>query len=158
SLGCISVGFADEGRLINAQQLAVSDGWTVVSPTRAWATQETLDYLVAALKEVRRLHPNAPPLRVNQMSAQDGGYLPPHKSHQSGRDVDLAFYYRVAPPTRTRDRYRFIEPELNWALIKALVTQGDVQLILVDRKVQKVLYDYAFRSGENKEWLDALFH
>ena len=92
------------------------------------------------------------------MSAQEGGFLPPHKSHQNGRDVDLAFYYRTAAPARARERWRYIDPALNWALVKALVTLTDVQLILVDRKVQKVLYGYALKSGEDKGWLDALFH
>ncbi|HVE84495.1 MAG TPA: LysM peptidoglycan-binding domain-containing protein, partial [Myxococcales bacterium] len=45
-----------------------------------------------------------------------------------------------------------------WALLKALVTQTDVQMVLLDRRVQKVLYDFALRSGEDKGWLDSLFN
>jgi len=32
-----------------------------------------------------------------------------------------------------------------------------VEFILVDRRVQKVLYEYALRAGEDKAWLDSLF-
>ena len=51
-----------------------------------------------------------------------------------------------------------IDVPLNWALIKALATQTDVQVILVDRRVQKVLYDYARAHGEELSWLNSLFH
>lgn len=45
----------------------------------------------------------------------------------------------------------------NWSLIRALVTLTDVQVILVDRRVQEVLYDYALSIGEDQAWLDTLF-
>src|SRR5262249_35471441 len=102
-----------------------------------------------AIHEVRAQFPNAPPLRVNQISAKDGGWLRPHKSHQNGRDVDLAFYYPSAEPVRAREREKYIDVAKTWALLKALVTHG---------RVQKVLYDYALKSGEDKAWLDSLFN
>ena len=151
SLGSMSIGFSDEGRLINSEQFPKGDGWVVISPEKAWGTQETIEYITVAAKRVRELHPDAPPLRVNQLSAKEGGYLRPHKSHQNGRDVDLGFYNLGS------DR-RVMNVGLNWDLIKSLVTLADVQLILVDRKIQKILYDYALKAGENSEWLDSLFH
>ena len=35
------------------------------------------------------LDPEAPPLRVNQLSAPEGGWLRPHKSHQNGLSADF---------------------------------------------------------------------
>ena len=157
ALGCISIGFADEGRLINAEQFPPGDDWIVVSPGQTWATPETVSYVAAAIRNVRARHPHAPRLRVNQMSAREGGYLRPHKSHQSGRDVDLGFYYPTEEPVRVREREKRIDVALNWELVKSLVTLTDVQMILVDRRVQKVLYEYALRTGEDKDWLDSLF-
>ncbi len=158
SLGSISVGFVESGRMVNSVRVPEDKDWIVVSPELAWATQETVDYLTKAIREVRAQYPKAPPLRVNQLSSRDGGYLRPHKSHQNGRDVDLGFYYPTAEPIRAREREKYIDLELNWALIKSLATHADVQMILVDKRVQKVLYDYALRKGENKEWLDSLFN
>lgn len=156
-LGCMSFGFADEGRLLNAERFPASPDWTVVSPEAAWATPEAIQFVSAAIREVRRRHPDAPPLRVNQFSAREGGYLRPHKSHQNGRDVDLAFYYPGPDPIRVREREKHIDVPLNWELVKALVTLTDVQVILMDRRVQKVLYDHALRTGEDKAWLDSIF-
>lgn len=157
SLGAISIGFADEGRLINGKQFPRGEGWTVVSPEKAWGTEETLANVQRAIAQVRALHPNIPPLRVNQISVKEGGYIRPHKSHQSGRDVDLAFYYPSADPLRRRERERVIDVALTWELLKSLITLTDVQLVLVDRRVQKVLYEYALKRGEDRPWLDSIF-
>ncbi len=158
ALGSMSVGFTDAGRLVNGVRFPQEEGWIVVDPRNTWGTKETVDYITAAIRKVREQYPDAPPLRVNQIGTEEGGYLRPHKSHQSGRDVDLAFYYPTAEVVRVREREKHIDVRLNWALVKALVTHSDVQFILVDRRVQKVLYDYALRSGENKQWLDSLVH
>ncbi len=158
TLGSISVGFVESGRMVNSVRVPESEEWIVVSPELAWGTQETIDYVTQAIREVRAQYPKAPPLRVNQLSSRDGGYLRPHKSHQNGRDVDLGFYYPTAEPIRVRERERYIDLELNWALIKSLAMHTDVQMILVDKRVIKVLYEHALRKGENKEWLDSLFN
>ncbi|MCY1078320.1 penicillin-insensitive murein endopeptidase [Archangium lansingense] len=160
TLGSISVGFVESGRMVNSVRVpqAQDNEWIVVSPELAWATQETVDYLSTAIREVRAQYPKAPPIRVNQLSSREGGYLRPHKSHQNGRDVDLGFYYPTAEPVRVRARENHIDLELNWALLKSLAIHTDVQMILVDKRVQKVLYDHALRKGESKEWLDSLFN
>lgn len=159
TLGSISVGFVESGRMVNSVRVPQGgEDWLVVSPELAYGTQETVDYLTQAIREVRKQYPNAPPLRVNQLSSREGGYLRPHKSHQNGRDVDLGFYYPTVEPVRARERERYINVELNWALIKALAMHTDVQMILVDKRVQKVIYDFALSKGEDKAWLDSLFN
>lgn len=156
-LGSISIGFVDEGRMVNAVKFPKGDNWVVVSPELAWGTEETVNFVIAAINKVREQYPEAPPLRVNQISGPEGGYLRPHKSHQNGRDADLGFYYPTVDPVRVREREKYIDVAKNWALLKALITLTDVQMILVDRRVQKVIYDYALESGEDKAWLDSIF-
>jgi murein endopeptidase len=158
ALGSISIGFTDEGRLVNGERFPDGDGWVVVDPERTYATHEAIEAVITAVKQVRAQYPDAPPLRVNQISAREGGWLRPHKSHQNGRDVDLAFYYPTAEPVRAREREKYIDKQKTWALLKALVTTADVQMVLLDRRVQKVLYDQALKSGEDKGWLDSLFN
>lgn len=158
TLGSISMGFVEQGRLINGVAFPRGDAWTVVSPEATYGTQETVDFVVAAIRQVKAWHPDAPPLRVNQISAPEGGYLRPHKTHQNGRDVDLGFYYPGGQTIRVRERERVIDVEKNWALVKAFVMHGDVQFILVDQRIQKVLYEHAKRAGEDPAWLDSLFH
>jgi murein endopeptidase/LysM repeat protein len=159
ALGSVSVGFVESGRLINGVRFPDGgEAWLVVSPEKTYATEETITYVSQVIRAVRAQYPDAPALRVNQISAKEGGYMRPHKSHQSGRDVDLGFYYPTVEPVRARDRENHIHLARNWALVKALLAHADVQLILVDRRVQKVLYEYALKVGEDKAWLDSLFH
>ncbi|MCK6548669.1 penicillin-insensitive murein endopeptidase [Myxococcota bacterium] len=158
ALGSMSIGFPDAGRLINAVAFPRDPRWTIVEPAKTFATQETVDYLKAALEQVHERFPSTEPLRVNHMSSKEGGWLRPHQSHQSGRDVDLAFYYKPGVNQRARAREQVIDPARNWALVRALVTETDVQLILVDRRIQKVIYDHALSIGEDRAWLDSLFN
>lgn len=157
ALGSLSVGFAHQGRLINGVQFPRGEGYVVVRPAAAWATQETVEAVQAAIRRVREQFPEAHPLRVNQISGPEGGWLRPHRSHQSGRDVDLAFYYPTPEPIRVRARENVIDVEKTYALVEALITETDVQLILVDRRVIRVLVDHGRALGRDPAWLASIF-
>jgi len=156
SLGSLSLGLVGQGRLMNAARFPAGTNWTLTTPHAAYATQETIGYIITAVTEVTRQFPGATPLRINGLSSRDGGRLRPHKSHQNGRDVDLGFYY-PGETVRVRARERVIDPAKNWALVKALVTLTDVQMILVDKRIQRVLYEFAGEQGEDPAWLDSVF-
>jgi penicillin-insensitive murein endopeptidase len=83
----------------------------------------------------------------------------PHRSHQSGRDVDLGYYYiasRYIGWYQPANSYS-LDCERSWAFIKALVTQTDVEYIFMDARVQRLLKHYAMDAGEDKGWLDTIF-
>lgn len=158
-LGSVSVGFADEGRLINAATLPEGDAWEVVVPSNAWGTQEAVQALVQAANAVRAKFPEAQKLRINHISKKEGGYLRPHKSHQSGRDVDLGFFYKdnLAPTAVTGNRADAMSLPENWHLLRELLVNADVHAILVDKKIRQRLYDYALSVGEDPTWLGQVF-
>ena len=158
SLGSISIGFVEEGRMINAMPFPEGEAWTVVVPESCWTTQETADAIIGAARQVRAWYPEGAPVRVGQVSGPEGGYLPPHISHQNGRDVDVGLFYPGPEPYRIKERETVMDVPMNWAFAKAILMNGDVQFILLDKRVQKVLYDYALSHGENKQWLESLFH
>jgi murein endopeptidase len=158
TLGTISIGFADRGRLINGVQMPRDPAWIVERPEYAYATRETVDALELAFRAVRRQFPESAPGRLSHVGAREGGYLRPHRSHQSGRDADIGFYYRDDRiPGRNAPRERLIDPARNWALIRTLITETDVQVILVDRHIQTVLKEFALSIGENARWLSQVF-
>jgi len=160
SLGSVSFGLTEAGRLMNGVQLPAGAAWQVIDANNAWGTQETIDFIVAAANSVREQFADAAPLRINHIGKQNGGYLRPHQSHQAGRDVDLGFYYPRSedPGHLSKKRELAMDLALNWALLKALVTTGDVEFVLVDKRIQARLYAYALEKGEDKAWLDKLFH
>lgn len=157
-LGTISVGFADRGRVINAVHMPKDAAWMCQRPDLAWGTKETVDGLAAAFRAVRAQFPSSGPARLSHIGAKEGGWLRPHRSHQSGRDADVAFFYRNDRLVFHGRRDNAMDPARNWALLKSLVTLADVQVILVDRGIQKVLRDYALGAGEDQAWVDRLFH
>jgi hypothetical protein len=152
------VGFADRGRVINAARMADDPAWTCQRPELTWGTQETVEALESAFRAVHERFPASVPARLGQIGARDGGYLRPHRSHQSGRDADISFFYKNdVGPRPGAPRERFVDPERNWALVRALITLSDVQVILVDRRIVSALRKHALAAGEDRAWIDRIF-
>jgi len=157
SLGSVSVGFADQGRLINALQMPEGEAWVRQRPDLSWGAQETIESLATVFRAVREQFPDSSPARLSQISAREGGHLKPHRSHQSGRDADIGLFYKKDSLSRGRSRERLIDPERNWALLRELILETDVQVILIDRKIQHVLRAHALAAGEDRAWIDRIF-
>ena len=159
-LGSISIGLPSIGRIVNSQPFPKNDdAWTVVCPSRTYGTEETISYVTTAIAEVIRQYPEGTPLRINDIGLPNGGYLQPHQSHQAGRDVDLGFYYGNNGPDRGPWAVQHnLDLDRNWALIRAFITETDVQVILTDSSIIKRLYDHALKKGEDKAWLESVFH
>lgn len=157
ALGSISVGQPNAGALLNGVQAEASPLLELVNAPNAYGTQETLDYLLAAIRSVHAAFPATPPLSLGHISAPRGGPLRPHLSHQSGRDVDLSFFYREGARWYTRASEKNLDLARTWALVKALVTETDVEMILVDRSIQPLLRREALSRGEDAEWLASIF-
>ena len=160
SLGSVSFGVTEAGRLMNGVQLPPGDAWQIVDRNNAWGTSETIEFLQSAANAVRERFPDAAPLRINHIGRQNGGYLRPHQSHQAGRDVDLGFFFPRGedPGHLSKKRELAMDLALNWALLKAVITRSDVEFVLVDKRIQARLYAYALEQGEDQAWLDQLFH
>jgi penicillin-insensitive murein endopeptidase len=94
---------------------------------------------------------------IGHISGKNGGYLKPHLSHQSGRDVDLGYYYLGGSRWYARADAQNLDRDRTWALVRAIVTETDVELLLIDRSIQSLLVEYAESKGEDKEWLELLF-
>ena len=157
SLGAMSLGRPGAGALFGGQQMESSDRWHVVNPRETWGTPETIEFLVQCIDRVHEQFPNTPSLPIGDISVRSGGHLAPHVSHQSGRDVDVGYYYRTPERWYTRATQANLDLARTWALVRAMVTETDVEIILIDREIQTLLRDYATSIGESPEWLDQLF-
>jgi LysM repeat protein len=142
---------------VNGRVAEKSELFTPVSPGTAWGTTETLSYLTAALTKVHAAAPDTPPLYLGDISAERGGPLAPHVSHQSGRDVDIGYFYLKSERWYRRGTAQNLDIPKNWAFVRALVTETDVELILIDHSIQALLRDHALRQGEDARWVKSLF-
>lgn len=157
SLGSMSFGTATRGGLINAVYLPKDERWISVDPAAAWGTAETIEYLLTAIDAVHREFPDSHPLFIGDLSRQRGGYLRPHLSHQSGKDVDISYYYTRDPRWYARVTAKNLDRQRTWALVRALISRTDVQYIFIDRRVQRLLRSYAEAIGEDRGWLESIF-
>ena len=157
SLGPMSLGSPNAGALINSVQARENPLYKPISPSGAWATQETLDFLGKALEQVHEQFPGTATLALGDISGRNGGHSPPHISHQSGRDVDIAYFYNDGAGWYARGTAKNLDLARNWAFVRALITETDVDLILIDHLIQLLLEDYAKQHGEDPTWLAGIF-
>lgn len=157
SVGPISAGPPRAGVLINGAQMPRDDKWILLDPGHAYGTQETVDALVRIITRVNERFPGAPPLPIGHISAQRGGHLSPHLSHQSGRDVDVGYYYRTPMRAFITATAANLDMPRTWTLVKAALEETDVDMIFMDRSIQKILADYAAMNGEDPAFIDEVF-
>jgi penicillin-insensitive murein endopeptidase len=122
-----------------------------------YATPELIELLEEAAASVAKRYPG-PRLGVGNLSRRRGGRIRFSRSHQSGRDADLAFYVtdargRTVEPRdfvkinargRGRRDLRF-DVERNWALVEALLSseRAKIQWLLISRPLRRRLLAYA---------------
>lgn len=126
-----------------------------------------------AAEYVARERPGGPPLVVADLSARHGGKIERHRSHRTGRDVDLLLFLTTADgrPVRApgfvalgkdglapariggREVYVRLDTERTWLLVKGLLTAEDshVQWLFVARWLEAMLIEYALARGEDLE-------
>jgi murein endopeptidase len=158
ALGPLSIGTPDAGLLVNPMPFPGGPFWTVRDPGESWGTDETIDFIVTAIEAVEARYPGSPRLVVGDLSRPDGGRLNRHRSHQAGRDADIGFYYRRGEvDTFLAARKKDLDLPRTWALVRALVTETDVERVFVDRSLISILWAHAVEEGENREWLNDIF-
>jgi penicillin-insensitive murein endopeptidase len=151
----VSVGTTADGAVRGPLELPVDgDGYTVPARWRPrhsnWGTDELVGTIVRAARSVDRAHPGGF-AAIGDLSRRSGGDAAGHRSHQSGRDVDVFFYAVDAggqpvrpgeamfrfdaegravrwspargflPPAAPVPAYRF-DAARNWAFVRALLT------------------------------------
>ena len=156
-LGPASLGKTNAGALFGAQQMQESELWNIVNPRETYGTTETIAYLSHAIKRVNEQFPDTAPINIGDISKPKGGHHVPHLSHQSGRDVDLGFYYQDGSAWYATATAKNLDLPRTWALIKYTITETDVEVIFVDRSIQTLLRAHATELGEDETWLAQIF-
>ncbi|EDM81620.1 LysM domain protein [Plesiocystis pacifica SIR-1] len=158
-----SVGFPGSGTLSGAMPMIDGPGRELKhTPWKGWGTTITVATLDVILREWARRFPDRQPILVGNMSSREGGRLKPHSSHQSGRDVDLSYpqiWDRKEELNWRKMDSRNLDRELTWSLLEILLESGAVEVIFIDSKLQKLLYEYAVQTGrykktELKNWME----
>lgn len=142
-----SIGSPNRGRVEDAIAFPEGEGWQLRSRRhRAYGTKRTVQHLAAVIREFRVNYPEVPPLLIGDIGNRRGGRAPPHRSHQSGRDVDLGYVVAEMPSAEARwkrvDLATF-DAARNWEFMRMLLATGVVDHIYVDKRLQKPLLEAA---------------
>lgn len=123
--------------LVNTQLVRGQPGMrSYGQPASRWGLQETIAELNRIAAEWNSRHDNMPPIRVGDLSFQNGGDHPGHKSHHDGLNVDIL----AVGKDNTGDRVDFLkEPdkysrERTRELIQIIRRTGRVDFIYFDDK------------------------
>lgn len=149
-----SVGLPNKGKLKRGVQLESTNWYTVRTPAESWGSSHTINELHHAVVRFRKNSRYRRELVIQDISLRSGGRFPPHRSHQSGRDVDirLCVNHRVAkngvPKTVNQ-----VDWDATWALIHELIKSGQVEYIFLNYDRQRHLYRAAKRAGVPKAQL-----
>lgn len=135
-------------------EMLQGDGYELRRPARAYGEPHVIEHLRSTIAVVRALYPDVHTLAIGDISAEHGGKLDNHKSHRTGLDVDVGFYFKKVPdgyPDRFAAADNELDLEATWALLTAFARTTDaddgVEIIFLDYAVQKRLYDWAHARG-----------
>lgn len=195
SWGCAGQGLVDDGTSVS---FGPPNSGTIINPARlpdrgdgyvvpeTWARRglrygsDELVGMVVYLGRDLEARDLGRPLVVADLSPERGGPSAWHRSHQTGRDVDLLFYVRDAAgqpvvPTamhhyggdgasvaESRDPDAAVAPlyfddHANWMLVRALITNpiADVEYVFISEDLKQRLLDQAVALGEPRSLVEA---
>jgi penicillin-insensitive murein endopeptidase len=169
AIGSVSVGRPNRGRLVNGVLLGETETLRWRNPNEAtrWGTEELVGLLQDGAQHVAAELPGAQ-LSVGDLSRRGGGRFRPHRSHTSGRDVDVGFYmsdasgapsyaprfveFRADGVARGEEERR-LDDARNWELLESWLGDGPipVQWIFVSNEIKGRLLAEAARRGASAE-------
>ncbi|MCU0692888.1 MAG: penicillin-insensitive murein endopeptidase [Polyangiaceae bacterium] len=167
SAATLSVGAPNAGQLIDGVQLSptnvvrVLPAWS--GPGFQWGLPELVNMIHRAAASVAQRFPPAT-LSVGDLSGHRGGAIREHLSHQSGRDVDVAFFmvdsddrpildddfvsFNLEGKSDVLPGARFDDTR-NWALVQAVLSDREARVlaIFVSNDLKQRLLAEAVRVG-----------
>ncbi len=172
----VSWGKASRGVLVSPARLPTK-GRGFYIPKRwkdrglRYGTEELVSTIKHVGKKLNRKH-RGRKMGVADLSLKRGGRSAWHRSHQTGRDVDIVFMMRddQGLPYNSEFMLRFNDDGLatngsgirfdtsaNWTIVRELLLNpnGDIQYIFISEGLKQKLLDHAQRIGEPPGLIEA---
>lgn len=156
--GALSFGHPNRGRIKGepCQLPEIPELYTRRFNRIAHGSSHAIGLIVTAFANFRHDTGFPGEILVGSISRPKGRRFPPHRSHQSGRDVDIRlpllpwFETMVGPPPDQ------VDWRATWGLIDAFLATGEVSMIFLDHKLQRRLYYAAMSMGVSAAELDEI--
>lgn len=153
--GGVGVGSPDMGSLLGGVRIPEGEGYWLRLPRSAYGTTHAVTELLTAMSDFRAKSSWAGTLAIGAMSGPRGGPLGHHKSHQTGRDLDIRLPRREGVSRYAELKVRRVDWAAAWAFVQAL-SLVDTQVIFLDYKRQKYLYRAAKAAGADEDTLKSM--
>jgi len=141
--GAVGVGPPQAGRLINGVQLPQHPAYQLKLPPSAYGTTHAVAHVVVAMDEFKKRSGYSQKLMMGSMSSKHGGPLTGHRSHQSGRDLDIRLPLLANVPQWSPVVPSRVDWEALWHLIESFAATGQVVIVFLDYDMQEHLYKAA---------------
>ena len=159
-----SLGAPWDGQLRLPTQLPDGDGYFIRRPWRSYGTRRTVELVERVIGELRDQFPDSHVLAIGDLSAEHGGPITEHHSHQSGRDADIGLVYLEQPRGYPESFVNATEDNLDCAAMLAMISDfaqtarldGGVQVMFLDYDVQGMIYRWAKDHDVDDDLLDRL--
>ena len=163
----LSLGSPTEGHLIGGAHLMPTEYLRIEPADTAgdvrWGLEPLVGMLDRAGRAVRRQYPGTV-LSVGHLSREGGGDIEQHRSHESGRDADVAFYVRGAAGRQLLSPHfvafradgtaptwpgAYFDDARNWTLVSSLVSDPEAHVthLFVSSPIRARLLAYAEHAG-----------
>lgn len=144
--GGLGVGAPDAGHLIGGVAVPEGEGYALRFPESSYGTTHSVSELLRALQVYRATTKYTRTLQLGAMSRPRGGPLGGHRSHQTGRDIDILLPRRADVPSYLPLTPRRMDWLALWDLALAFSTV-DAAVIYLDYKLQRDLYRAVKAAG-----------
>lgn len=146
---CIAFNWGSAGFLKNPISMASTEHFKTREATnpkngRNFGVPEMITAIRQAVQEVHDTYPDTKRLVIGDLSRINGGFFPPHLSHQSGRDADIGYYTKGSfqPEYLQKIGPSQLDVERTWIFLHSFLKEDKVQYIFMDHRLQKPLYFY----------------
>lgn len=138
-----SVGSPTEGALVGGERIESSKELRLVG-SLSYGLPRLVDMLERSAAHVAKKYPGSV-LTVGDLSRKGGGEVDGHRSHESGRDADLGFYFTKGGKPYLPRRFAAVAPTgavaglpavqfddaRNWALVESMLTDPKVHVLQI---------------------------
>lgn len=155
--GAVSVGYPDSGRLIRGVKIPDNpELYTIRNPDHAFGSTHAISVLQQSILQFRVRTGFEQPVLLWDMSQKRGGRFGPHRSHRSGRDIDIGLPLRPDYVPGVSPLKSAVDWEATWHLVRSFIETGEVRYVFLSRPQQAGLYRAAKACGATAEELDRI--
>jgi murein endopeptidase/LysM repeat protein len=155
--GAMSMGYPDAGRLWRGVLIPTNPLlYTIRNPEHGYGSSHAIRVLQESIASFRSETGYERPVLLWDMSTKQGGRFGPHRSHRTGRDIDIGLPLRADVTYTGFPSVDAVDWEATWLLVRSLIESDQVRYVFLSRPQQQALHKAAKGCGATREELERI--